>query len=170
MNFCEILTKYFECDVLRYGIAHTIVSSASVSEIINEIKINHGKILICGIPEWFWWWWYYFECGVGQGGFNCGPSSHPDFIKNYFLLKRMFRFFRHSRQMPYFNVSRQNVAYLNVSGQKVTYFNEGDERERGNFGNWLISQANWKRFVVVQRKWKCGRRSWGGRELIFSQW
>ena len=42
-----------------------------------------------------------------QGAFNCGPSSHPDFIKNYFLLKRMFRFFRHSRQMPYFNVSRQ---------------------------------------------------------------
>ena len=30
---------------------------------------------------------------TNQGGFNCGPSSHPDFIKNYFLLKRMFREF-----------------------------------------------------------------------------
>ena len=42
-----------------------------------------------------------------QAAINCGPSSHPDFIKNYLLLKRMFRFFRHSRQMPYFNISRQ---------------------------------------------------------------
>ena len=64
VNFCEILTKYFECDVLRYGIAHTIVSSASVSEIINEIKINRWKIFICAIPEWLGWWWYHFECGA----------------------------------------------------------------------------------------------------------
>ena len=49
-----------------------------------------------------------------QDAFNCGPSSHPDFIKNYFLLKRMFRFFRHSRQMPYFNVSRLKVTHFNV--------------------------------------------------------
>ena len=28
-----------------------------------------------------------------QGDFNCGPSSHPDFIKNYFLLTRMLEFF-----------------------------------------------------------------------------
>ena len=28
-----------------------------------------------------------------QGGINCGPSSHPDFIKNYFLLTRMLEFF-----------------------------------------------------------------------------
>merc|ERR1711994_1038971 len=73
---------------------------------------------------------------LNQGAFNCGPSSHPDFIKNYFLLKRMFRFFRHSRQMPYFNVSRQKVTQFNVLGQKVTYLNERnrkekEERERG---------------------------------------
>merc|ERR1711994_466566 len=61
---------------------------------------------------------------LGQGAFNCGPSSHPDFIKNYFLLKRMFRFFWHSRQMPYFNVSRQKVTHFNALGQKVTYLNE----------------------------------------------
>ena len=66
-----------------------------------------------------------------QGGFNCGPSSHPDFIKNYFLLKRMFRFFRHSRQMPYFNVSRQKVTHFNALGQKVTDLNEIEERDRG---------------------------------------
>merc|ERR1712218_42649 len=65
-----------------------------------------------------------------QGAFNCGPSSHPDFIKNYFLLKRMFRFFRHSRQMPYFNVSRQKVTHFNVLGQKVTYFNERKRKEK----------------------------------------
>ena len=65
-----------------------------------------------------------------QGAFNCGPSSHPDFIKNYFLLKRMFRFFRHSRQMPYFNVSRQKVTHFNVLRQKVAYLNEKEERER----------------------------------------
>ena len=28
-----------------------------------------------------------------QAAFNCGPSSHPDFIKNYFLLTRMLEFF-----------------------------------------------------------------------------
>ena len=28
-----------------------------------------------------------------QGGIKCGPSSHPDFIKNYFLLTRMLEFF-----------------------------------------------------------------------------
>ena len=45
---------------------------------------------------------YYISLSLGfgniaqQAAFNCGPSSHPDFIKNYFLLKRMFRFFRHS--------------------------------------------------------------------------
>merc|ERR1719264_1376828 len=61
-----------------------------------------------------------------QGAFNCGPSSHPDFIKNYFLLKRMFRFFRHSRQMPYFNVLGQKVTYLNERNRK-----EKEERERG---------------------------------------
>ena len=66
-----------------------------------------------------------------QGAFNCGPSSHPDFIKNYFLLKRMFRFFRHSRQMPYFNVSRQKVTHFNALGQKVTDLNEIEERDRG---------------------------------------
>ena len=27
-----------------------------------------------------------------QAGINCGPSSQSDFIQNYFLLKRMFRF------------------------------------------------------------------------------
>ena len=66
-----------------------------------------------------------------QGDFNCGPSSHLDFIKNYFLLKRMFRFFRHSRQMPYFNVSRQKVTHFNALGQKVTDLNEIEERDRG---------------------------------------
>ena len=30
---------------------------------------------------------------VIQGAFNCGPSSHPDFIKNYFLLMRMLEVF-----------------------------------------------------------------------------
>ena len=69
--------------------------------------------------------------GEHQGGFNCGPSSHPDFIKNYFLLTRMFRFFRHSRQMPYFNVSRQKVTHFNALGQKVTDLNEIEERDRG---------------------------------------
>ena len=29
------------------------------------------------------------ESGQGQGDINSGPSSHPDFIKNYFLRKRM---------------------------------------------------------------------------------
>ena len=28
-----------------------------------------------------------------QAAFNCGPSSHPDFIKNYFLCERMSDFF-----------------------------------------------------------------------------
>ena len=28
-----------------------------------------------------------------QGGIKCGPSSRPDFIKNYFLLTRMLEFF-----------------------------------------------------------------------------
>ena len=28
-----------------------------------------------------------------QGDINCGPSSHPDFIKNYFLFMRMLEFF-----------------------------------------------------------------------------
>merc|ERR1719266_689545 len=69
-----------------------------------------------------------------QGAFNCGPSSHPDFIKNYFLLKRMFRFFRHSRQMPYFNVSRQKVTQFNVLGQKVTYLNERNRKEKEERG------------------------------------
>ena len=31
--------------------------------------------------------------GQEQGDFNCGPSSHPDFIKNYFLLTRMLEVF-----------------------------------------------------------------------------
>ena len=41
----------------------------------------------------------------------------------------MFRFFRHSRQMPYFNVSRLKVAHFNVLGQQVAYLNEKEERE-----------------------------------------
>ena len=73
-------------------------------------------------------------CKNCQGAFNCGPSSHPDFIKNYFLLKRMFRFFRHSRQMPYFNVSRQKVTQFNVLGQKVTYLNERNRKEKEERG------------------------------------
>ena len=62
--------------------------------------------------------------GAPQAGINCGPSSQSDFIQIYFLLKRMFRLFRHSRQMPYFNVSRLKVTHFNVLGQKVTYLNE----------------------------------------------
>ena len=34
-----------------------------------------------------------FKDKLMQGGINCGPSSHPDFIKNYFLLTRMLEFF-----------------------------------------------------------------------------
>ena len=65
-----------------------------------------------------------------QGRINCGPSSQSDFIQIYFLFKRMFRFFRHSRQIPYFNVSRQKVTHFNVLGQKVTYLDEKEEREK----------------------------------------
>ena len=35
-EFWEILTKNFEGDILRDGISHTIVSSASISGIINQ--------------------------------------------------------------------------------------------------------------------------------------
>ena len=52
-----------------------------------------------------------------QGSTFCGASSEPDFIQIDFLLKRMFRFFRHSRRLMYFNVSQQKVTYYNVFGQ-----------------------------------------------------
>ena len=74
----------------------------------STLPTSRGKVII-------------FDVTTVQGAFNCGPSSHPDFIKNYFLLKRMFRFFWHSRQMPYFIASRQKVTHLNFLGQKVTY-------------------------------------------------
>ena len=57
---------------------------------------------------------------VVQGSTFCEASSEPDFIQIDFLLKRMFRFFRHSRQMPYFIASRQKVTHFYVLGQKVT--------------------------------------------------
>ena len=28
---------------------------------------------------------FMWRCLLHQGDINCGPSSHPDFIKNYFL-------------------------------------------------------------------------------------
>ena len=74
---------------------------------------------------------------VVQGSTFCEASSEPDFIQIDFLLKRMFRFFRHSRQMPYFIASRQKVTHFYVLGQKVTRERgrrkrkEKEERERG---------------------------------------
>ena len=50
-----------------------------------------------------------------QAGTTCGASSQPDLIQNHFLIARMLRFLRHSRQkVPYFNISRQKVTYFNV--------------------------------------------------------
>ena len=36
------------------------------------------------------------RAGFEQGTFNWRASSEPDFIQNYFLLKRMFDFFDNS--------------------------------------------------------------------------
>ena len=67
-----------------------------------------------------------------QGTITWQASSNSDFIWNYFLLKRTFRFFRHSRQIPYFIASRQKVTHFYVLGQKVTQINEGEkEKEEG---------------------------------------
>ena len=55
----------------------------------------------------------------------CRASSEADLIQIDFLLNRMFRIFRHSRQMPYFNVSRQKVTYFGLREK------EKEERERG---------------------------------------
>ena len=66
-----------------------------------------------------------------QAGINCGPSSQSDFIQIYFLLNRMFRFFRHPRQIPYFNISRQKVTHFSVLGQKSDIFKwDRGKRER----------------------------------------
>ena len=89
---------------------------------------------------------------IGQGDINCGPSSHPDFIKNYFLLKRMFRFFRHSRQMPYFNVSRQKVTQFNVLGQKVTYLNERNRKEKEERGKRKMKEEKERERVKSKEK------------------
>merc|ERR1719234_2393310 len=52
------------------------------------------------------------ECGAGT---TCGASSQPDLIQNHFLIARMLRFLRHSRQkVPYLNILRQKVTYFNV--------------------------------------------------------
>ena len=56
-----------------------------------------------------------FICMVHQASTTCGASSQPDLIQNYFLIARMLRFLRHSRQkVPYLNISRQKVTYFNV--------------------------------------------------------
>ena len=52
-----------------------------------------------------------------QGNTFHWASSQADLIQIYFLLKHMFRFFRHSRRLMYFNVSQQKVTYYNVFGQ-----------------------------------------------------
>ena len=56
-----------------------------------------------------------------QGNTFHWASSQADLIQINFLLKRMFRFFRHSQQMPYFDDSQQKVTYFNDLRQKVTY-------------------------------------------------
>ena len=54
-------------------------------------------------------------CCSDQAGTTCGASSQPDLIQNHFLIARMLRCLRHSRQkVPYFNISRQKVTYFNV--------------------------------------------------------
>ena len=41
-----------------------------------------------------------FIVRLRQAAFNCGPSSHPDFIKNYFLLTLMLEFFESGLEAP----------------------------------------------------------------------
>ena len=65
-----------------------------------------------------------------QAGTTCGASSQPDLIQNHFLIARMVRFLRHSRQkVPYFNILWQKVTYFNVLWQKVRNFNVLQQRE-----------------------------------------
>ena len=50
-----------------------------------------------------------------QAGTTYGAFSQPDLIQNHFLIARMLRFLRDSRQkVPYLNISRQKVTYFNV--------------------------------------------------------
>ena len=43
-----------------------------------------------------------------QAGTTCGASSQPDLIQNHFLIARMLKILRHSRQkVPYLNIPRQ---------------------------------------------------------------
>ena len=43
----KILTKYFECDILRDRISNTIVGSARISEIIDEVIVIVFDRVVC---------------------------------------------------------------------------------------------------------------------------
>ena len=74
---------------------------------------------------------------IMQAGTTCGASSQPDLIQNHFLIARMLRFLRHSRQkVPYLNISRQKVTYFNVFFDKnwnfLMFCNKQREIQRWN--------------------------------------